>query len=44
MDRGRTSKPDETFATHGPFEVPEYELLDIDPDLVDPQEFIKQRL
>jgi hypothetical protein len=44
MDRELTSKPDEKFPAHGSFEVPQDELLDIDPaDFVDPKEFIYQR-
>ena len=44
MDRELIPKPEEKFAARGDFEVPEDDLLDIDPaDFVDPEEFVATR-
>jgi hypothetical protein len=43
MDRELTPKPAENLAAPGAFELPDDDLLDIDPaDFVDPEEFISQ--
>jgi hypothetical protein len=44
MDRELAPKVDEKYPGAGSFELPEDDLLDIDPaDFVDPEEFISQR-